>query len=72
MSNIDTEVGWNEWLAQVKARLVAKSGMTESEAHNYVYDNAKDWWRDYYIDEFTAEDAADEDMTYWAISRNKD
>jgi hypothetical protein len=34
-----------------------------------VYDNRNDWReyyvRDDYVDEFTAEDAADEDMTHW-------
>ena len=64
MSSIDTEVDFETWLAQVKARIIAKSGMTADEAHNYVYDNRGDW-RDYYVDEFTADDAADEDMTYW-------
>jgi hypothetical protein len=69
MSSIDTEVNFNTWLAQLKARFIAKGGMTDEEAHNYVYDNRNDW-REYYVredyvDEFTAEDAADEDMTHW-------
>ena len=38
--------------------------MTDEEAHSYVYDNRNDW-REYYVDEFTAEEAADEDVTYW-------
>ena len=69
MSSIDTEVNFNTWLAQLKARFIAKGGMTDEEAHSYVYDNRNDW-REYYVredyvDEFTAEDAADEDMTHW-------
>ena len=64
MSSIDTEVDFDTWLAQLKARFIAKGGMTDEEAHSYVYDNRNDW-REYYVDEFTAEEAADEDVTYW-------
>ena len=64
MSSIDTEVDFDTWLAQLKARFIAKGGMTDEEVHSYVYDNRNDW-RGYYVDEFTAEDAADEDMTHW-------
>ena len=64
MSSIDTEVDFDTWLAQLKARFIAKGSMTDEEAHSYVYDNRNDW-KEHYVDEFTAEDAADEDMTYW-------
>ena len=64
MSSIDTEVDFDTWLAQLKARFIAKGGMTDEEAHSYVYDNRNDW-REYYVDEFMAEEAADEDVTYW-------
>lgn len=63
-SEIDTSVDFETWLAQAKAELIAKGGMTDSEAQSYVYDNRNDW-QEYYMDEFTAEDAIAEDMTYW-------
>lgn len=38
-------------------------GLRQAVAGDF-YDNRNDW-REYYVDEFTAEDAADEDVTYW-------
>ena len=32
MSSIDTEVDFDTWLAQLKARFIAKGGMTDEEA----------------------------------------